>query len=120
MMQDPRRERLRIAIVDGFAGGGEYEDEMVPGRILPGSPQILVDAVREAEAVANVGRRKPVHVDATFHFIEKKPKTLAHLRHVLARRHDWRSEVGCVVFHDGAFEDHLEAIITDIRSRGNE
>src|SRR5690606_5526842 len=55
----PGTEVLRLTLVDGFAGGGEYLGS--EGRILhPGSPQILIDAVRTAEASVNANRNKPV------------------------------------------------------------
>lgn len=117
MTRNPARDRLRLAIVDGFAGGGEYEDELT-GRIVPGSPQILIDAVREAEAVANIGRRKPVHVNATFHFVERHPTTVSYLRDVLGKRADWKREVERVQVHQGAFEDHLDRIIVQIQRGG--
>lgn len=115
--QDPRQERLRLAVVDGFAGGGEYED-VTAGSVVPGSPQILIDAVREAEGLANVGRRKPIHVDVTFHLVEMEPKTVACLRAVLARRPDWKQEATRVYIHEGCFEQHLEPIIADITRQG--
>jgi len=115
--QNPRQERLRLAIVDGFAGGGEYEDATA-GCTVPGSPQILIDAVHEAEGLANVGRRKPIQVDATFHFVEMEPRTVACLRAVLARRPDWNREAPRVHIHEGSFEQHLEPIIADIQRQG--
>lgn len=117
MTRNPAMERLRLSLVDGFAGGGEYEDE-VSGLVVPGSPQILLDAVREAEARANVGRRKPMRVDATFYFVEKAPATIAYLRAVLAKRPDWQREAECVVVHEGVFEERLDAIVAHIRRGG--
>jgi three-Cys-motif partner protein len=117
MLRNPARPSLRLSLVDGFAGGGEYVDS-VSGLVVPGSPQILINAVREAEAQANAERRKPVRVDATFHFVEKAPTTVAYLREVLAQRADWTREAAHVVVHQGTFEERLDAIVADIERGG--
>ena len=45
----PQQERFRLAIVDGFAGGGRYEDG------TPGSPLIFIEELKRA--VPRVARR---------------------------------------------------------------
>jgi three-Cys-motif partner protein len=48
--QDPRRERFRLAIVEGFAGGGRYKDGS------PGSPVIFVEELKTFVTEANIRR----------------------------------------------------------------
>lgn len=55
----PGIDKFRVTLVDGFAGGGEYFDPRKQ-LICPGSPQILIDAVRTAEACINKERNKPL------------------------------------------------------------
>jgi three-Cys-motif partner protein len=113
----PGMDVFRITLVDGFAGGGEYEDRRT-GVICPGSPQILIDAVRAAEAVVNASRNKPVKIDARFIFVEKDPAVVAYLREVLRKRGDQPNDDGVVRVLEGAFEGHLDAVISSIKSRG--
>lgn len=46
----PRQDELRLTLVDGFAGGGVYEHETTKAIVL-GSPFVLLEAVKEAQAV---------------------------------------------------------------------
>jgi len=48
--QHPRRERFRLAIVEGFAGGGRYKDGS------PGSPLIFVEELKSFVTTANLRR----------------------------------------------------------------
>lgn len=81
------RDVFRLALVDGFAGGGEYTDSRANCH-RPGSPLILLDAIRRAEVLVNENRTKKIKIDGHFWFIEKKPVNVKHLRHVLSRRTD--------------------------------
>lgn len=114
---NPRTDCLRMTLVDGFAGGGIYRD---PSSHVshPGSPTILLDAVRTAEAAVNAMRSKPFRVDASYFLVDRDPSALACLREVLRRRPGWDTERESVHVLDGSFEDHLPNIIQSIRSRG--
>lgn len=46
----PQQERFRLAIVDGFAGGGRYEDG------TPGSPLIFIEELKRAVEAVNLQR----------------------------------------------------------------
>jgi three-Cys-motif partner protein len=46
----PQQERFRLAIIDGFAGGGRYDDG------TPGSPLIFIEELRRAAETVNVLR----------------------------------------------------------------
>jgi three-Cys-motif partner protein len=113
---DPRTDVLRLNLVDGFAGGGVYVDPMTNLR-HPGSPAILLDAVRSAEAATNVGRAKPLRVDARFFFVDDDPAAIACLKVVLGQRETWSQEVGNVHVIPGRFEEHLDDIVDKIASR---
>jgi three-Cys-motif partner protein len=113
----PGMDVLRIALVDGFAGGGEYQRAQT-GLICPGSPLILLDAVRAAGIAVNVGRSKPVKIDARYVFVEKDPAVASYLREVLRKRGDEPKDDGVVRLLPGAFEEHVDGIITTIKARG--
>ena len=114
---DPRSDRLRLTLVDGFAGGGIYVDPRT-GLSQAGSPTILLDAVRAAEATANLNRAKPLHVDARYFFVDRDAGAVACLGEVLKRRSDWGAEQGKVQLLEGEFEAHLDAIIAAVKGRG--
>ncbi|EQD43996.1 hypothetical protein B1A_15279, partial [mine drainage metagenome] len=50
---------MKLTLVDGFAGGGEYTHSDTKQLVL-GSPFICLDAVREAEFALNANRHKPL------------------------------------------------------------
>src|SRR5262245_48031583 len=85
---NPRTDKLRLNLVDGVAGGGIYVDPRT-GLSQAGSPIVLLDAVRAAEAAANVSRAKPLRVDARYFFVDQDSSAVACLRETLRRRSDW-------------------------------
>jgi three-Cys-motif partner protein len=48
--QLPRQSKFRLAVVDGFAGGGRYRCG------APGSPIIFIEQLRQAEEMLNISR----------------------------------------------------------------
>lgn len=108
---------LRITLVDGFAGGGEYVVKGQGDKIHPGSPLILMDAVRVATARINVGRTKPVEVDADFIFVEKDKTAFEHLKAALPRHVGKGFMERRVRLLHGSFEEHLPTIVKEIRSK---
>lgn len=79
------REQLRITLIDGFCGGGLYTLKGKGSEVL-GSPLRMLEAVAEARVRINAHRRKPIDLDVQYVFIDKDPKALAHLKHVLNDR----------------------------------
>lgn len=112
----PGMDKFLITLVDGFAGGGVYQDAS-SSQLYPGSPQILLNSVRAAEASINSTRSKPVRIDANFVFVEKNPTSLQCLKSVLLKRGDL-TEKNFPTLLEGAFENYVESIITQIKSRG--
>lgn len=82
LVSNPNREEFRLVLVDGFAGGGTYRHSKTGEQVL-GSPFIMLQAAREAEAAINTKRRKPVKLDIDYFFIEKKRAAIACLRQAL-------------------------------------
>jgi three-Cys-motif partner protein len=112
----PGMDVFRLTLVDGFAGGGEYIDARTK-IVQPGSPLILLDAVRAAETMINAARSKPLRIEANYVFIEKKRGVVAYLREVLKKRGDSPTSDGNVALIEGEFEAHLEEVIARVKSR---
>lgn len=81
----PGREIIKLTLIDGFAGGGAYLHEDTR-QITLGSPFIMLDAVKEAEASINATRTKPLKIDADFVFIEKSKHAYKFLEFELKQR----------------------------------
>lgn len=107
----PHMDRLNIAIVDGFCGGGRYQGD---NDTVPGSPLVILDAVHAAQERLNRERRKPIEIAATFHFVDAEQEHLDHLRTVI-RAAGYGDGIGTTVkLYQGTFSSHLPEIIADI------
>jgi len=105
--------------VDGFSGGGCYLDEN--GRLVDGSPLLIMKAVQEARALINLDRKIPREICADFEFIDIDPDTVDYLRYWL----NGRTEEGVIPPHDaqharvqcGDFLRELPRLINTIQRR---
>lgn len=82
LMRNALIPELRLSVVDGFCGGGQYHD--VGGGAHFGSPIITLNAVREAEAIINLKRTQPRTVRTQNFFVDVKQANIDCLRAVLA------------------------------------
>lgn len=113
--QVPRQDGTKITLVDGFAGGRRYRREDT-GAVHPGSPLLMMRALKYAEAEIAARKKKPLRLDARFVFVEKSPQNAAYLRMVLPEGgHAGREDVAVV---EGSFEEKVHAIVADIQARG--
>lgn len=81
LMRNALIPELRLSVVDGFCGGGQYND--VDGGAHFGSPVITLNAVREAEAIINVKRTQSRTVRTQNFFVDVKQANIDCLRAVL-------------------------------------
>jgi len=120
LAQSPRSSGVKVTLVDGFAGGGQYRSRN--GALVPGSPLILFDALREARALvlqdrAERGFQGSYVIRAHVHLVEPDRGANEYLTRLL------RDSAGLIdantsyQIHLGTFEAALETILTDIRSR---
>jgi three-Cys-motif partner protein len=76
--QLPQQSRFRLAIVDGFAGGGRYKCGS------PGSPLIFLEELRIATETFNVRRQaqgmSPIDIECLLILNDYDPKTIALLK----------------------------------------
>ena len=110
---NPNREEFKLDLVDGFAGGGTFQDG---GDILSGSPLVMLEEVENAESRLNRKRRKSLRFDCKFYFIEKKAKHAEHLRRVLTER-EYRIDDDRIIVRNGNFEDEVDDILGEIIRR---
>lgn len=102
------KETQPINFVDGFAGGGIYQDSKV------GSPLVLLQAVREAEVLINAGRKKKISIAPTFYFIEKNKEAFDCLTAALHTA-GYASEIGkSIKLIRGDFTAHALDVANDI------
>lgn len=107
---------FRVTLVDGFAGGGEYIVKGGGGAIHDGSPVILIGAVNAATMQLNDTRKKPVHIDANFVFVEKNASAHNYLEKTLLKRFETDFIKKRVHLIHGAFEEHVWDIVKNIKS----
>lgn len=113
---NPRRNHLKLTLVDGFAGGGQYVD--ADGNSHCGSPLLMLNAMQEARVNAQARRKNPFNLDTQFFFVEKDRRVQEFLRqHLIARGHGPELGEGIIMLN-GEFASHAPAIIAHIQGRG--
>ena len=113
LCQGSRRDVFKLDLVDGFSGGGVFRDD---GAEIPGTPLIMLEEAQAAYARLNEKRIKPLHFDLKFHFGDIEPDHTRYLRQALSER-EFRIPEHKVAIYDGAFEETVDVIISDIKRR---
>ncbi len=109
--QQQRMPEFKIALVDGFAGGGKYEGGE------EGSPLVLLRAVQEAEYHINCLRNPTtqVKIRANHYFVEKNNNTYLFLQESI-KDSEYKSRFGETLFlFKGTFREHLGEVVNHIR-----
>jgi hypothetical protein len=70
LTQNIKIDHLALTVIDGFAGGNIYTDPT--GLECAGSPSIIMNAIRQAERVANEKRTKKFEIRDDYFFIEQE------------------------------------------------
>lgn len=120
LAQSPHSEGVRVTLVDGFAGGGQYRSSN--GETVPGSPLILLGALDEARILVASDRERrglkgSYTIDARIHLVESNASTHAFLSSVIANRMGCRDNHTSIEIHHGSFDSALPAILADIKAR---
>jgi three-Cys-motif partner protein len=116
LVSSPHQEELRLTIVDGFAGGGEYSHED-SGEIMLGSPFICLKAAEEAEAEVNANRIKKVRFNVDYFFVEKNRDAANYLNKTMHLQ-DYSSRLNKDIrIIQGDFNDHANNIIDHIQKK---
>lgn len=108
----PQMDRLRIALVDAFSGGGLFRGQDRTDRF--GSPLVMIDAVARAQARVNSGRRKPLHIEAKFFFTDQNADAVEFLHETLASNDLCRPFRDQIIVCEGTASDILPSIVHEI------
>ncbi len=112
MALNPKREEIKLDLVDGFAGGGTFQDG---DKVLSGSPLVMLEEAEAARERLNRRRNKTLKIKCGFYFIDKKKSHTDHLHKALTER---GYEIGQEIkIETGLFEDNVEKIIRSIREK---
>ena len=110
---NPGREEFKLDLIDGFAGGGLFLDGKDD---IPGTPLIMLEQADQASVRLNQGRKKPLHINCKFYFVDKQKAHTDYLRNVLTER-GYRVDNDRIVVRNGLFENEVEGILASIRKR---
>jgi len=114
---NPVVEKLRLSLVDGFSGGGAYLHP-TSGEKIPGSPILMLESMRRAEANANERKTKAFKLDADFYFIEKQKPTIDYLKREISLCEAAHDKADNINILRGQFSTKLDAVIKSIQSKG--
>ncbi len=110
---NPQREEFKLDLVDGFAGGGTFQDG---DEILSGTPLIMLEESAAAIERLNRNRIKPLRFDCRYYFVDVETAHTDHLRQVLTEReHEINGDR--IVVRNGRFEEELDGILKQIHQR---
>nr|WP_294973324.1 three-Cys-motif partner protein TcmP [uncultured Pseudomonas sp.] len=116
LMRNQQMPLLGLSIVDGFSGGGVYNDGN--GGQHYGSPVIALEAIQASEVRHNIGRIKPRSICSQHHFVDVKRENTACLHAVLASR-GHQARIGQDIhLHTAEFTRALPAIAQNLKSFG--
>lgn len=117
LTSNQRIPAFRLTLVDGFAGGGLYRDE-ITGEQCFGSPLRMMRAMSEAKALSQIGRKKEFNLDVEYLFIDKSFEHLSCLKASIESS-EYRDLIqkDKVKLINGEFVDHVDAIVTRIKER---
>lgn len=105
----PRKvESFNVTLVDGFSGGGVYDD----GK--KGSPLVMIDAVCKAIFDINLHRKKHVNISPHYFFVELDPLNYESLAGSLRAGYSRSDNVFTI---NGDFNAHAHHIIDHIKKR---
>jgi len=110
---NPRGEEFRLDLIDGFAGGGTFRDGNTE---ISGTPLVMLEEAKKAEERLNRKRKKRLHINCKFYFVDKEEAHTDHLRKVL-REHGYRVDEDKIVVRTGLFENEVKDILRSIKQR---
>ena len=110
---NPRPEKFKLDLIDGFAGGGTFRDRST---LLSGTPLVMLEEAADASERLNRNRKKQLHVDCKFYFVDKERAHTDHLRKVLHER-GHKVDDERITVRTGAFENEIEGILDSIHRR---
>ena len=114
---DLRIPKLRLTLVDGFAGGGAYRDEWTKEH-RDGSPLLMLKAMRDAAMEAQEKRSKEFQLDAEYFFIEAKKCAFEYLEMTLKKSEFGPLLDSNVTLLNDTFEKQVDRLLKHARAKG--
>ena len=121
LTKSPLRREFKLALIDGFAGGGSYRQEGT-NQLQLGSPLQLLKTVEAAMVSIPLDRqtrgiKNQVELELLYYFVEKKKSNFDFLIDTL-KTHGYQSRVGEDIYVlNQPFENVVDKIIHDIKVR---
>lgn len=112
----PGQTECKLSLVDGFAGGGVYIDSAT-GCEQPGSPFVMLDAVREAAEEINKDRINKVSFDVHYIYVEKSHDNYLSLINELTKNGYADRIDKTISVINSPFENETEKIIDIVKKR---
>ncbi len=113
---DLRIPRLRLTLIDGFAGGGLYRHHGT-NEVWYGSPLLMIRAMEDAQRFAQAKRSKDFKLDVEFVFIEKKSETFDCLRANIQGSEFCPRLADRIAFVKDDFTSQVQSIISRVQAR---
>ena len=107
----PRRGTFRIALVDAFAGGGLFQRD---GENRFGSPLVMMEAVRRAQARVSAIRDGALIIEPKFFFVDQDPDAINYLKASLNTTDTARFFCDAISVRQGNSSQALPVIIKEI------
>ena len=109
------KEEFRLTIVDGFSGGGLYQNN---GRIVQGSPLIALETVQKASNYINSKREKHVLMAVDYWFIDVSKSACSFLADTLKEKE--HANANQIKIVNGAFVDQIGPVVDSIKRKSPE
>ena len=110
---NPRLDEFKLDLIDGFAGGGSFQDGAVE---ISGTPLVMLEEAKEAVVRLNKKRKKQLHINCQFYFVDKAKAHTDHLRKVLGER-GYYTDDNRIVIRNGNFKDEVGTILASVQKR---
>lgn len=107
------RDKFKLDLIDGFAGGGIYQDG---NEVISGSPLIMLEEAKEAEHRLLQRQTKRLDIDIKYYFVDAKRQHTEHLRRVLEER-DYQIGGDKIAIYTSEFGDVVDKIIGSVKRR---
>lgn len=108
------RDRFRLDIVDGFAGGGRFS---YGGQTISGTPLILLEEEERAKRRLSAARQKQLTFDVHHYFVDSDSQHIEYLKTVLAELGYLGRIGGDIDLINRKFEDVADDLISSIAGR---
>ena len=107
------RDEFKLDLIDGFAGGGIFQDG---DTTVSGTPLIMLEESEAAIDRLSRARTKPLLCDFKHYFVDKETAHTDHLRKVLSE-HGYQVNDEKIIVRNSRFEDVVDDIIAEVRRR---